>query len=162
MIQEAISYREISHTHKYRGGSAPVDSRTFPQRMTIWNRHPEFCFCAKRCPKGTQKTCVSLLLPLDGCFIHKNVYLCLKKHPTFCLLRLLTLYAVSVFSRWEMQKDAELEDGEKTMVEELKKAYFVCCCCSSSLGVQDPPEADEAPVKQTQGETQDSHGSVAR
>ncbi|KAI4820439.1 hypothetical protein KUCAC02_028416, partial [Chaenocephalus aceratus] len=35
---------------------------------------------------------------------------------------------------WEMQKDAELEDGEKCIVEELQKAYFVCCC---SPGTQD-------------------------
>ncbi|XP_040010197.1 uncharacterized protein KIAA0825 homolog isoform X2 [Xiphias gladius] len=53
-------------------------------------------------------------------------------------------------NRWEMQEGAELEDGEKAMVEELQKAYFVCCC---SPGPQDPPEADETLAEQTQGET---------
>ncbi|TNN34609.1 hypothetical protein EYF80_055229 [Liparis tanakae] len=37
---------------------------------------------------------------------------------------------------WEMQEDAELEDGEKRMVEELQEASLVCCC-----GSQDRPEA---------------------
>ncbi|XP_074526836.1 uncharacterized protein KIAA0825 homolog isoform X2 [Halichoeres trimaculatus] len=56
-------------------------------------------------------------------------------------------------NRWEMQDGAELEDEEKSMVEELQKAYFVCCC---SPELQDPPEADESPAEQTQGETHPS------
>ncbi|XP_058493319.1 uncharacterized protein KIAA0825 homolog isoform X1 [Solea solea] len=62
-------------------------------------------------------------------------------------------------NRWEMQEDAELEDREKAMVGELKKAYFVCCC---SRGPRDPPEADEAAAAQTQGETQASDKSPAQ
>ncbi|XP_070690225.1 uncharacterized protein KIAA0825 homolog [Pempheris klunzingeri] len=62
-------------------------------------------------------------------------------------------------NRWEMQEGAELEDGEKSMVEELQKAYFVCCC---SPGWQDPPEADETLAEQTQGETQPSDRSAAQ
>uniref|UniRef100_A0A8C9XFQ5 Uncharacterized protein n=1 Tax=Sander lucioperca TaxID=283035 RepID=A0A8C9XFQ5_SANLU len=62
-------------------------------------------------------------------------------------------------NRWEMQENAELEDGEKFMVEELQKAYFVCCC---GPGPQDPPEADETLAKQTQGETQQSDKSAAQ
>ncbi|XP_023256729.1 uncharacterized protein KIAA0825 homolog [Seriola lalandi dorsalis] len=62
-------------------------------------------------------------------------------------------------NRWEMQDGAELEDGEKAMVEELQKTYFVCCC---SPGPQDPPAADETPAKQTQGETQPSDKSAAQ
>ncbi|XP_071338749.1 uncharacterized protein KIAA0825 homolog isoform X2 [Trachinotus anak] len=62
-------------------------------------------------------------------------------------------------NRWEMQEGAELEDGEKVMVEELQKAYFVCCC---SPGPQDPPAADEIPAEQTQGETQPSNKSAAQ
>ncbi|XP_040898479.1 uncharacterized protein KIAA0825 homolog [Toxotes jaculatrix] len=62
-------------------------------------------------------------------------------------------------NRWEMQEGAELEDGEKAMVEELQKAYFVCCC---SPGPQDPPEADETLAEQTQGETQPSDKSAAQ
>lgn len=58
-----------------------------------------------------------------------------------------------------MQEDAELKDGEKFMVEELQKAYFVCCC---SPGPQDPPEADETLAEQTQGETQQSDKSAAQ
>ncbi|XP_013867974.1 uncharacterized protein KIAA0825 homolog isoform X2 [Austrofundulus limnaeus] len=53
-------------------------------------------------------------------------------------------------NRWDMQENAELEDGEKTMVEELKKAFFVCCCNKEAQG---PSETDETPAKQTQGET---------
>ncbi|KAL7392198.1 hypothetical protein ABVT39_021043 [Epinephelus coioides] len=62
-------------------------------------------------------------------------------------------------NRWEMQEDAELEDGEKFMVEELQKAYFVCCC---SPGPQDPPAADETLADQTQGGTQQSDKSAAQ
>ncbi|KAK9522617.1 hypothetical protein VZT92_019067 [Zoarces viviparus] len=62
-------------------------------------------------------------------------------------------------NRWEMQDDAELEDGEKCMVEELQKAYFVCCC---SRGPQDPPKADETPAEQTHGETQQSDKRAAQ
>ncbi|XP_070760941.1 uncharacterized protein KIAA0825 homolog [Enoplosus armatus] len=62
-------------------------------------------------------------------------------------------------NRWEMQEGAELEDGEKSMVEELQKAYFVCCC---SPGLRDPPEADETLAEQTQGETRPSDKSAAQ
>ncbi|XP_029367115.1 uncharacterized protein KIAA0825 homolog [Echeneis naucrates] len=62
-------------------------------------------------------------------------------------------------NRWEMQEDAELDDGEKVMVEELQKTYFVCCC---SPGPQDPPAADETPAEQTQGETEPSDKSAAQ
>ncbi|KAM9360075.1 uncharacterized protein KIAA0825 homolog [Symphorus nematophorus] len=62
-------------------------------------------------------------------------------------------------NRWEMQEGAELEDGEKSMVEELHRAYFACCCSPRS---QDPPEADETVAEQTQGETQHSDKSAAQ
>ncbi|XP_038560256.1 uncharacterized protein KIAA0825 homolog [Micropterus salmoides] len=62
-------------------------------------------------------------------------------------------------NRWEMQEGAELEDGEKSMVEELQKAYFVCCC---SPGQQDPPEADETLAEETQGETRPADKSAAQ
>ncbi|XP_073322833.1 uncharacterized protein KIAA0825 homolog [Pagrus major] len=62
-------------------------------------------------------------------------------------------------NRWEMQEGAELEDGEKSMVEELERAYFVCCC---SPRPQDPPGADETLAEQTQGETQPSDKSAAQ
>ncbi|XP_036953072.1 uncharacterized protein KIAA0825 homolog isoform X5 [Acanthopagrus latus] len=62
-------------------------------------------------------------------------------------------------NRWEMQEGAELEDGEKSMVEELQRAYFVCCC---SPRPQDPPEADETLAEQTRGETQPSDKSAAQ
>ncbi|XP_041644003.1 uncharacterized protein KIAA0825 homolog [Cheilinus undulatus] len=62
-------------------------------------------------------------------------------------------------NRWEMQEDAELEDEEKSMVEELQKAYFVRCC---SPGLQDPPEADEIPAEQTPGETHPSDETAAQ
>ncbi len=58
-----------------------------------------------------------------------------------------------------MQEGAELEDGERNMVEELQKTYFVCGC---SPGPQDPPEADETLAEQTQGETQPSDNSAAQ
>ncbi len=58
-----------------------------------------------------------------------------------------------------MQEGAELEDGEKSMLEELQKAYFVCCC---SPGPQDRPEADETLAEQTQGETRPSDKSAAQ
>ncbi|XP_017283396.3 uncharacterized protein KIAA0825 homolog isoform X2 [Kryptolebias marmoratus] len=61
-------------------------------------------------------------------------------------------------NRWDMQENAELEDGEKTMVDELK-AFFVCCCNKET---QDPPETDETPAKQTQRETQPSEESAAQ
>ncbi|MED6287821.1 hypothetical protein CHARACLAT_020182 [Characodon lateralis] len=48
---------------------------------------------------------------------------------------------------WDMQKDAELEDGEKAMVEELQKAFLVCCC---SAGPQDASGTNETPTNQTQ------------
>ncbi|XP_075899969.1 uncharacterized protein KIAA0825 homolog [Nelusetta ayraudi] len=53
-------------------------------------------------------------------------------------------------NRWEMQEGAELEEEQKSMVEELQKAYFVSCC---SPRLQDCPESDETPEKETQGET---------
>ncbi|KAM7391810.1 hypothetical protein PAMP_022467 [Pampus punctatissimus] len=61
--------------------------------------------------------------------------------------------------RWEMQDGAELEDGEKTMVEDLQRVYFVCHC---SPGQQDPPEADETVVEQTHGRPQTSDKSAAQ
>lgn len=65
----------------------------------------------------------------------------------------------SVLSRWEMQDGAELEDGEKAMVEELQRAYFVCHC---SPGMQSPPEADETVAEQTQGGQQSSDKRAAQ
>ncbi|XP_067376812.1 uncharacterized protein KIAA0825 homolog isoform X1 [Channa argus] len=62
-------------------------------------------------------------------------------------------------NRWEMQEGAELEDGDKAMVEELKKAYFVCCC---SLGPKDCPDADETLTEQTREETQPSNKNAAQ
>ncbi|XP_059192899.1 uncharacterized protein KIAA0825 homolog [Centropristis striata] len=62
-------------------------------------------------------------------------------------------------NRWEMEEDAELGDGEKFIVEELQKTYFVCCC---SPGPQDRPDADETLAEQTQGETQQSDKSAAQ
>ncbi|XP_065821463.1 uncharacterized protein KIAA0825 homolog [Labrus bergylta] len=47
-------------------------------------------------------------------------------------------------NRWEMQEVAELEEEEKSMVEELQNAYFVCCCSS---GLQDSHEAAETPAE---------------
>ncbi|TKS78886.1 hypothetical protein D9C73_012287 [Collichthys lucidus] len=61
--------------------------------------------------------------------------------------------------RWEMQEEAELEDGEKSMVEELKKAYFVCRC---SPGPSGPPEAEETLAERTHGETQASDKSAVQ
>lgn len=58
-----------------------------------------------------------------------------------------------------MQEEAELEDGEKSMVEELKKAYFVCCC---SPGPRGPPEAEETLAERTHGETQPSDKSAVQ
>lgn len=52
-----------------------------------------------------------------------------------------------------MQEGAELDDGEKAMVEELQKAFFVCCCSS---GPQDRSADDETAAEQTQGETQEA------
>lgn len=60
------------------------------------------------------------------------------------------MFCLSMLSRWEMQEGAELEDEDKSMVEELQKAYFVCCC---SLGLQDPPETDDTVENKIQGET---------
>ncbi|KAM9391487.1 uncharacterized protein KIAA0825 homolog [Pholidichthys leucotaenia] len=62
-------------------------------------------------------------------------------------------------NRWEIQEGAELEDGEKAVVEELKKAFFVCCC---SPGPQEPRETDETPAERAQGETQSDNKSVAQ
>lgn len=50
-----------------------------------------------------------------------------------------------------MQEGAELEDEEKSMVEELQKAYFVCC--SSSPGLRDPTETHDTMENKTQGDT---------
>lgn len=53
-----------------------------------------------------------------------------------------------------MQEGAELEDEEKTMVEELQSACFVS---GSSRGKQeDPPEADETLKNATQRESEPS------
>ena len=71
----------------------------------------------------------------------------------------LLMFRLFMLSRWEMQEGAELEDGEKSMVEELQKAYFACCC---SPRPQDPPEADETVSERTQGETQPSDKSAAQ
>lgn len=60
------------------------------------------------------------------------------------------MFCLSVRSRWEMQEGAELEEEQKSMVEGLQRAYFVSGC---SLGLQDCPESDETPEKETQGET---------
>lgn len=70
-----------------------------------------------------------------------------------CLLVLQPLmFCLSVRSRWEMQEGAELDDEEKTMVEELQKAGFV-----RGRGMQeDPPEADERLKNETQRDTEPS------
>lgn len=93
----------------------------------------------------------------EDTFILRHVYFhltltdkCSFKQLMFCL---------SMVARWEMQEGAELEDGEKSMVEELQRAYFVCCC---SPRPQDPPEADETLAEQTRGETQPSDKSAAQ
>lgn len=65
---------------------------------------------------------------------------------------------LSVLSRWEMQEGAELEDGEKCMVEELQRAYSVC---DHSQRPQDPPEAG-SPAEQTQGDAQPTDKSTAQ
>lgn len=70
-----------------------------------------------------------------------------------------TLTMLSVLSRWEMDDGAELEDGEKAMVEELQRAFFVCHC---NPGLQDPPEVDETVAEQTQGGTQTPDKSAAQ
>ncbi|XP_007562817.1 uncharacterized protein KIAA0825 homolog isoform X1 [Poecilia formosa] len=62
-------------------------------------------------------------------------------------------------NRWDMQEDAELEDGERAMVEELQKAFFVCCC---SAGPQDASGTDETPTNQTQGEAEPCDKSTAQ
>lgn len=64
-----------------------------------------------------------------------------------------------VANRWDMQEDAELEDGERAMVEELQKVFFVCCC---SAGPQDASGSDETPTNQTQGEAQSCNKSTAQ
>lgn len=62
------------------------------------------------------------------------------------------MLCLSVNSRWEMQEGAELEDEEKTMVEELQNACFVC---GSSRGIQeDHPEADETLKNEAQRDTE--------
>nr|XP_019949157.1 PREDICTED: uncharacterized protein KIAA0825 homolog [Paralichthys olivaceus] len=61
-------------------------------------------------------------------------------------------FKILLANRWEMQEDAELDDGEKAMVEELKKAYFVCCC---SAGPEDPPDADDTQAVKIHRETSD-------
>lgn len=64
------------------------------------------------------------------------------------------MFCLSVRSRWEMQEGAELDDEEKTMVEELQKACFVS---GSSRGMQgDHPEADETLKNETQRDTEPS------
>lgn len=54
-------------------------------------------------------------------------------------------------NRWEMREDADLEDDERAMVEELQKVYLVY---SSGSGQQNPTETDEGLTEETQGETQ--------
>lgn len=59
-----------------------------------------------------------------------------------------------VRSRWEIQEGAELEDDEKTMVEELQNT---CLVSGSSRGMQkDPPEAEEKQKNKTQRDTEPS------
>ncbi|MED6236189.1 hypothetical protein ATANTOWER_005578, partial [Ataeniobius toweri] len=55
---------------------------------------------------------------------------------------------INPVNMWDMQKDAELEDGEKAMVEELQKAFLVCCC---SAGPQDASGTNETPTKSDPG-----------
>ncbi|KAM4578924.1 uncharacterized protein KIAA0825 homolog [Fundulus diaphanus] len=64
-----------------------------------------------------------------------------------------------VANRWDMQEDAELEDGERAMVEELQKAFFACCC---SAGPQGASGTDETPTNQTQGEAHSCDKSTAQ
>lgn len=60
------------------------------------------------------------------------------------------MFCLFVLFRWEMQKGAELEGEQKSMVEELKEAYFVSRC---SPRLQHCPESDETSEKDTQGGT---------
>ncbi|XP_060927572.1 uncharacterized protein KIAA0825 homolog [Limanda limanda] len=62
-------------------------------------------------------------------------------------------------NRWEMQEGAELDDGEKAMVEDLRKTYSVCCC---SAGPQDAPDAEDTQAEQIQRATQPSDESAAQ
>lgn len=60
------------------------------------------------------------------------------------------MFCLSALFRWEMQDGAELEEEQKYMVEELQKTYCVNCCIPR---LQDCPESDDTPEKETQGET---------
>ncbi|XP_019750172.1 uncharacterized protein KIAA0825 homolog [Hippocampus comes] len=70
----------------------------------------------------------------------------LPAYQDMCQITFKTLLA----NRWEMQDGAELEDEEKMMVEELRRAYFVCRC---DAGPQESREADETTAERTQGGT---------
>ncbi|XP_072288852.1 uncharacterized protein KIAA0825 homolog [Eucyclogobius newberryi] len=52
-------------------------------------------------------------------------------------------------NRWEMRDDAELDDEERTMVEDLRRVYFVY---NSNSEQQDLSEAVEEKGEETQGE----------
>lgn len=99
------------------------------------------------------------------CYQHSVFWLrsVFQRHSEFCLFSLnLTqsdtcsvilqelMFCLFVLSRWEMQEGAELEEEQKSMVEELQTAYFVSRC---SPRLQHCPESDETPAKETQGET---------
>ncbi|XP_077417736.1 uncharacterized protein KIAA0825 homolog isoform X1 [Vanacampus margaritifer] len=79
----------------------------------------------------------------------------LPMYQDMCPITFKTLLA----NRWEMQDDAELEDEEKMMVEELRRAYFVCHC---DAGLQEPREADETTAERTQGGPQPSDKTAAQ
>ncbi|XP_054629788.1 uncharacterized protein KIAA0825 homolog isoform X2 [Dunckerocampus dactyliophorus] len=68
----------------------------------------------------------------------------LPAYQDMCQVTFKTLLA----NRWEMQDGAELEEDEKTMVEELQRVYFVCHC---NAGLQESREADEKMAERTQG-----------
>lgn len=117
----------------------------------------QFFFFPERQTEGiylhTQNV-ISILFWLRGVFSsHSEFYLLSLKltHGDTCppVLQQL-MFCLSVLSRWEMQEGAELEEEQKSMVEELQKAYFVSCC---SPRLQDCPESDETPEKETHGET---------
>ncbi|XP_061906965.1 uncharacterized protein KIAA0825 homolog isoform X2 [Entelurus aequoreus] len=68
----------------------------------------------------------------------------LPAYQDMCQVTFKTLLA----NRWEMQDGAELQEDEKTTVEELRRAYFVCHC---GAGLQESREADEKMAERTQG-----------
>ncbi|XP_038125801.1 uncharacterized protein KIAA0825 homolog isoform X1 [Cyprinodon tularosa] len=62
-------------------------------------------------------------------------------------------------NRWDMQEDAELEDAEREMVEELQKSFFVCCC---SKGPKNASGTDDTPTNPTHGEAQSCNKSTVQ